>query len=320
LKPNLDDNFIYLENIYAAYLLVGEKFGDFSAQAGIRSEYSDISTELTKTNYTNPRDYINFFPSLNFGYNFNAFNSFQLSFAQRIERPRFRFLMPFSNFSDPRNFWQGNPDLDPEFTDSYEATYLYEYDKGSILTSLYSRMSTNIIQRVTRLDSTGFTTISPDNIGTRNSFGLEFNLDRKLTEWLEVNANANFFRAITDGDESVNNLDADTYTWNGRLSTQFNDIFGVDFQFNFNYEAPQEIPQGRLKQIWYLDLAASYDLSEDATLTLSGRDVFSTRMRRMVMQDETFYFDQDFQWRGGVITLNFNYRINSDKKDFKDDL
>lgn len=311
VTSNFNDNFIYLENIYAAYMIVGEKFGNFSAQSGLRAEYSDIGTELTKSNYMNPREYLDFFPSLNFGYEFNEFNSFQLAYSRRIERPRFRFLMPFSNFTDPRNFWQGNPDLDPEYTHSYEATYLYEFALGSFLSSIYARNSTNIIQRVTRLDSAGFSTISPDNIGIRNSYGLEINWDRQLTDWFEFNANANFFRAITDGNESVNNLDADTYTWTGRITTKFKNIFGIDFQLNFNYKAPQEIPQGRMKQIWYLDLAANYDLSENASLTLSGRDVFSTRMRRMVQQDETFYFDQDFQWRGGVITLNFNYKIEA---------
>ena len=134
-----NNNFIYLEDIYAAYMMAGNKLNNFSYQFGIRSEYSDIKTELTETNETNPRTYFNFFPSAHFSYKLNQANSVQLSYARRIQRPRFRFLMPISSFTDNRNFWFGNPDLDPEFSDSYETGHLYNWEKGSILSSIYYR-------------------------------------------------------------------------------------------------------------------------------------------------------------------------------------
>lgn len=313
-----DDNFIYYENIYAAYIMAGEKFGKFSFQGGLRTEYSDIETLLLISEYDNPRDYMNLFPSFHSSYQIADMTDIQISYARRIQRPRFRHLMPFSSYTDPRNFYNGNPDLDPEFTDSFEAGFLTDWSNGSFLSSAYYRASTNIIQRVTTLDSAGFTSIRPENIGTRDSYGIEFNLSYEPIKKLTFTANANFFRAITNGNESVNNLDADTYTWTGQFSAKTNTFYDIDFQFNLNYNAPQDIPQGRIKQIWWLDFAASKDiLNDQATLTFSGRDVFSTRMRRMIMQDVTFYFDQDFQWRAGAVTLTFNYRLNSEKNDPK---
>jgi outer membrane receptor protein involved in Fe transport len=322
----LDYQFIYFENIYANYILIGEKFGEFSAQAGLRSEYSDIITEYENTDYKNPREYHDLFPSLNFGYQIADFSQLQLAYSRRINRPRFRSLMPFSSFSDPRNFRLGNPDLDPEYTNSYEANYLQDWNKASLLGGFYFRDSKNIIQRVTRLDSIGgadsaaYFSISPDNVGVRQSYGIELNFDSEIFSWMDLNVNLNMFRAITDGNASVENLDADTYSWNTRISNKIKAPYGVDIQFNFNYEAPQDIPQGRLKQVWYLDFSASRNIGDNATLTLSGRDVFSTRMRRMQMRDQTFVFDQDFQWRGGVITLNFNYRINREPEKISDGL
>lgn len=309
-----NDNFVYNENIYASYLMIGEKFSKVSAQAGLRAELSDIETQLLKSGYVYPRFYLDFFPSLNLGYELFDFNTLQFSYARRIQRPRFRSLMPFSSFTDPRNFYQGNPDLNPEYTDSYELGFLKDWEKGSLLTSLFYRNSVGVIQRVTRLDSVGFSTIQPENIGTRNNWGVELNLSIEALDSWDINANTNIFRQIIDGNSEVANLDADAFTWTAQITSKHDLFYGINFQFNINYNAPQEIPQGRIREIWWVDFAASKDILDNtASFTLSGRDVFSTRMRRMTMQDPTFFFDQDFQWRAGVVTLTFNYRINAKK-------
>src|SRR5690606_33986068 len=121
---SLDNDFEYTETIYAGYLMYGNQIGNFSYQAGVRAEYSDIGTQLIKSNYNNDRDYLDFFPSVHMGYKLDDLNSLQLTYSRRLSRPRFRSLLPFSNFSDNRNFYRGNPDLDPEYTDSYEAGFL----------------------------------------------------------------------------------------------------------------------------------------------------------------------------------------------------
>ena len=40
------NNLVYTERIHAAYMMANNTYGKFSAQAGIRGELSDISTEL----------------------------------------------------------------------------------------------------------------------------------------------------------------------------------------------------------------------------------------------------------------------------------
>lgn len=314
---NFNNNFIYNEDIYAAYIITGNKLDDFSWQFGLRSEYSDIGTELTKTGYSNPRNYFNFFPSAHFAYKFSANNSLQLSYARRIQRPGFRDLMPISSFSDNRNFYIGNPDLDPEFADSYETGNLYTWEKGSILTSAYYRYSTNIIQRVTYLNENGVTNISPFNIGTRNDLGFEFNITYSPFKWLNLNSNINTFNVKIDGNSSVSNLSSESWATNLRLNSKIKMFWGIDFSFNYNYRGPMDIPQGKLKDVWFIDFALSKDILENLTVTATGSDVFSTRMRRMITRDVNYYYNQDFQWRGGLFTLSFSYRLNQDKKQTK---
>lgn len=309
-----NNNFIYFEDIYAAYIMAGNKLNNFSYQFGLRTEYSDIRTELTRTNESNPRTYFNFFPSAHLSYKFNPSNSVQLSYARRIQRPRFRFLMPISSFSDNRNFWFGNPDLDPEFSDSYETGYLYNWEKGSILSSIYYRYSTDVIQRVTYINDEGITIISPFNIGTQNDIGTELNLSYDPYKWLKFNANFNVFKVNIVGNAFVGNLDAQSWTTNAKLNSKVKLFWGMDFSLNYNYRGPMRIPQGRIKEIWFVDVALSKDVLNNLTVTFTGSDVFSTRMRRLITQDVDYYFDQDFQWRRGLFTLSVNYRINQEKK------
>lgn len=309
-----NNNFVYYENIIAAYVMAGNQMEQFGWQLGVRSEYSDITTELLRTDYRNQRDYLNFFPSAHFNYKLDLQHSLQASYSARIQRPWFRRLMPFSSFTDSRNIWGGNPDLNPEYSDSYELGYLFNWESGSILSNVYYRHSTDIIQSVAYIDSTGLTQIRPANAGIQDSYGVEFNLSNDITDWWSTNANFNLFASTITGNSSVYNLNSEYFSWNTRLSSKMK-FAGFNFQTTFAYRAPEDTPQGENLSMWWLDFGLSKDiLDNNATLTLSGNDIFSTRRRRSIVNGETFYRESDFQWRAGQVTLTFSYRINQAKQ------
>ncbi len=325
--PNLDNELAYKENIHAAYVMLGNKTGRFSYQAGLRTEYSDIKTELLETNESNPRDYLNFFPSFHLGYEFGNNNTFQLSYSRRITRPRFWFLLPFFTFSDSRNRFTGNPDLDPEYTDAYEMGYLKNFEKGTFLSSLYYRYKTDVITRIilTDLESgTGNTNIFPVNLATEDAYGMEFNLSYSFTQKWRVNANLNAFRAVTDGtytyladtgEEVTVDLESNGWTWRSRISTKIKLPQGLDFQTSLNYRAPLQRPQGKSLSVYAWDMAFAKDiLKGNGTLTLSGKDLMNSRKRRIIIDTDDLYSETEFQWRARQILLTFNYRLNQKKR------
>lgn len=313
--PDFNNNFIYDENIHAAYVMAGNQTGRFAYQGGMRVEYSQIRTELIETNESNPRDYFNLFPSAHFSYELNEKQTFQLSYSRRISRPRFRHLLPFTSFSDNRNIHAGNPDLDPEFTHSTEVGYLRYFNLGSILSSIYYRHRTGVIQRVSVPKSDGTTTRLPVNLATQDAFGLEFNVNIKPLKNWKLSGNFNFYRAITSGSYEGFDLDADTYTWNGRLTSKSTLLKSWELQLTFDYRAPENSPQGRTLARYMLDFGIEKDiLKRKGTLILSGRDLFNTRFYRWITETEGFYAESDFQWRARQITLTFSYRLNQEKK------
>ncbi|MER3329099.1 MAG: outer membrane beta-barrel protein, partial [Candidatus Kapaibacterium sp.] len=150
--------------------------------------------------------------------------------------------------------------------------------------------------------------------GIQNAYGVEFNISNDITEWWNTNLNFNLYSATITGNESVYNLNSEFFSWNTRFSSKMN-YSGYNFQITGNYRAPEDTPQGETLSMWWLDFGLSTDiLDNNATLTLSGQDVFSTRLRRSIVNGETFYRESDYQWRAGQVTLTFNYRINQAKK------
>lgn len=315
----LDDftnHFTYEEQIIAAYALFGNDVGRYSYQLGLRSEISDIQTLLKETNENNKNNYIDLFPSAHFTYKLTEADNLQVSYSRRIRRPGFRQLNPFRTFTDNRNFWTGNPDLRPVYTNSFEFGYLRYWKKASFNANTYYRHSTDVFQRIERVDdSTGISYTRPENFAKNDAYGLELIGMASPIKWWNLNASLNFFRSMTEGEAYDIFYTTDNYTWTGRMTNRFSIRKGFDLQLAGNYMGKMDTPQGKRLPQWSMDLGASLDvLKNNGTLTLNVRDVFNTRAHAFETFGENFYSKMDFRWSSTVVTLNFNYRINQQKK------
>lgn len=310
-----DNHFVYNEFIQGAYGIFGGQWKWFSLQTGIRSEYSDVTTKLVATGEKNRRNYINFFPSAHLSFELDSTNTIQVSYSRRITRPRFRHLLPFYSYSDPRDFYQGNPNLQPEFTDSYELGYLTYFKVGSIMTSFYYRHKTDVVERITVADSTtGLSSSFPINLSTQNAYGIELNLNFNFFDWWQLNGSGNFYRAMTNGSYQGQELSSDTYTFQMNWNTNFKFLKIVKTQVSFNYRAPRITTQGRRAAVYFFNAGVGVQLFKGkGNLSFNARDIFNTRIFQSVTESEYFYKDSDFQWRSRQFTLNFTYRLNGGK-------
>ncbi|HNP95354.1 MAG TPA: outer membrane beta-barrel family protein [Cyclobacteriaceae bacterium] len=312
--PNFSNKFTYNEDVHALYSIYENKMVKWGYQVGLRVEQTNITTFQRETNETNYKDYLNAFPSAFVTYNLDNMRTLQASYSRRLSRPRFWYLNPFSSYSDPRNIRTGNTDLNPEYTDSYELGVLNNLKKSSVYVGGYYRYSTGVIDRIqTSVD--GINTIStPRNIGIENAYGIEANFSTDPTDWLNLNGNANFYRAITKGRYNDITLDRDTYTARFRLNSKIK-INKIDFQVSGNYMAPERQTQGTRKSLYYMDLGANMDVMKGkGTINLSVRDLFNSRKYRGTTITSNFTESSKFQWRSRQIRLSFSYRLNQKKK------
>ena len=309
--PNFDDNLEYEENVYAAYVIGATKLWDLiNVQAGLRTEYSDIRASLLKSGQDNEQNYLSLFPSASVSYEFNQSTQLQVSYSRRLSRPYFRRLLPFSSLRDRRNISQGNPNLRPEFTNSYEAGILRYLDKGSFLSSLYYRRTTGVITRITLPGENGTSLRFPINLAERDAYGVEFTFSYDWFDWWSINADLNFFRSLLNGSYEGVDYSADAFTWNGRIDSKM--TFGkFEIQPSFNYRGPRNTPQGRRLSSYALNVGIAMELFDGrGDLIVSGRDLFNTRVRRSIIDLPDFESESSFQWRQTQsINVSFNYRL-----------
>jgi len=311
---SLDNVFVYDENIHAAYGIVGNKTNKFSYQAGLRAEWTDVKTTLEETNEVNPRKYAKLFPSVHLTYDLPKENAIQVSYSRRVRRPFYNDLSPFMTISDKRNFFSGNPDLNPEFSNVYELGHIKYFDKGSFSSAVYYRDTKDKIERIRAVDEQGFSTTLPQNLLSEQAMGVEFSSSYSPTSWWKLDFNFNLFHAEIDGTNIVETYKASTDSWFVRQTSRFTLPKNFDIQIRGNYEAPQNTAQGKRKALYYVDLAMSKDILKGrGTINFNVLDIFNTRRVRSISEGMNFYTESNFQARRRQFNLTFNYRIKQTK-------
>ncbi len=312
---DVSNHLIYDENIYAGYFTFSNLLNDtWSYQIGLRGEYSDITTEYRETNEINERDYFDLFPSAFLTYEITPVNSIQASYSRRLMRPHHWFLIPFWNYTDSRNIRRGNPNLDPEYSNSFEIGHLFHTDKGSVSSSVYYRHSTGVIEWFETTE--GDVIVSqPYNIGDADHYGFEFEVMYQLMKRLNMQASMNIYQSQSSGSFGGVSYDREFLTWFSRASTRWQFTKTSQLQLRFFYMGPRELLQSERDPIYALDLGLSQNfLDNNLTLAFNVRDLFDTRKRNMKTTTDTFYSDSEFQWRGRTFMLNLTYRFNQDER------
>ncbi|MGK7371254.1 MAG: TonB-dependent receptor domain-containing protein [Candidatus Halalkalibacterium sp. M3_1C_030] len=310
--PAFNDNFKYLENVNAAFAILGTEWGDFSGQVGLRLENTRIRTEVKSTGQVNNQNYVNLFPSAFLNYAFNEQQSVQISYSRRLSRPWSRSLIPFVDFDDPRSQFTGNPNLKPEFSNSYEAGYLHYWDTGSLLTSFYYRYRTDVIERITEQNQ-GVIRIFPINLATEESWGIEFSADQEIANALNLSLNANLFRSNSDGSYQGQVFSSEAEIAQGRLQLRWDVTDTWKFQTSMRYQGPRETTQGTREGMTMIDSGISKEfMNGKALLSLNVRDLLNAQnFQNTVTTDGNpnteFYSQREFSWSSRSASINFQY-------------
>lgn len=316
--PSLTNNFIYEEDVIGAYGIISREIEQWGYQLGLRTEYTGITTELITNGGTNDRDFFNFFPSAFISFKPTETTTLQASYSRRIRRPGFWELNPFFTFSDRRMQWAGNPDLNPELTDSYEVGYLKYWEKGNVGGSVYYRYTGNTIQRLQtagQIDGEDVIFRQPFNVGTEQNIGLELNWAYTAIRKLKLDGSFNAYRFDTDGSSLTEDLSVDAWTYQGNVNARWSFWNNADFQVRTRHRGARLTLQGSRKAITMVDLGFSKDfLQDDMTLSISVRDLFNQRKRIFETDTEELYESGEFQWRARTAIATLSYRINTKKK------
>ena len=344
VKLPLSNNYTYSEMINAAYVTYSYKKNDFSYQVGVRFEQSKFDGQLVdssyKFGYNFPGSLKNIwdalFPSFFITQKLSETDELQFNFTRRIRRPRFWQLYPNVDINDPLNIRQGNPELQPEFINSFELNYSKDFSKANLLSVLYFRNNPRDITQYSdtitaaQYQQLNNAAIDPDailntyiNANTTNRYGAEFTLQYKAAKNLEITPTVNLqYRTVK---AKVKNLDLSNkgFNWEAKLITNYKITTpspsfwdNLSFQLIGNYESPRVIPQGKRLEELDVDFAVKKDFLRDkkASLTFAINDVFNSRRWGAIYDTERYYQESYRRWRVRTFRLSFTYKFGD--KDF----
>ena len=322
---NQSNLFQYKEQISALYTQYGVKVDEkYSFLLGLRLENTLKNVnQLTIQDFTKIDD-TGLFPTFNFGLEFGDDETLTFGYNRRIRRPWSRFINPFPTKISPILIWQGNPYLDPTYSNNLDLGYVKKYESSfTVNTSAYFQKSTNSINTI--IEETGeyaningvdvpIVVRTPINLSTNERFGFELNLSyRKGRKW-NINSNFNLFQNKVEG--TYNNIvyDSENVSWSFRLNNKVTLPGKVDWQTRMNVRGPNETAVSKSDGDFSIDLAFSKELFKDnATLTLNIKDLLDQRGWRNETFNDNFYNDFEYRWSQRSTTLNFTYRFNQKK-------
>lgn len=308
----VSENFTFFENVNALYSIYSGNAGDFTYNMGLRLENTRIKTELDQTGEGSDQNYLNLFPSAFLSYTISQQNSLQLSYSRRISRPWSRFLLPFTEINDSRNRSVGNPNLSPEFGNSFELGYLRRWDSGSVLTSVYYRHRTGVIERISTIDGNGITTRRPINLATEDSWGIEFSADQDLFKTLSLSGSFNLYQSNSEGDFEGMTYNSESESFTSRLRLRWRFLESWNFQSNIYYRGARQTTQGQESGDAYVGSGISKELfSGKATISLNARDLFNSRQSDREIINPNSYTNNRYSWSSRSFRLNFRYNFST---------
>ena len=326
-NTDLSNILAYTENVNAAYTQFGKKIDKFSYLLGLRMEHSNIIIDQRTTNVKVEKNYADWFPTVNLSYEMNEKENVTLGFSRRIRRPRGWSLNPFPSRSSITFFRQGNPDLDPSYSNTFDLGYLKRWEKFTFNGSVYFQKSTQNIERITEetgdlveVTANGSTTLVPAlrsisvNLSENNRIGTEFTLTYTPSRKVRLSGNFNIFNSQTIGDYAGKNFDAEIISWFSRINASVKLPGGFDTQLRAFYFGPRANAQTATKGVFSLSGAINKTiLKKKGTLSLRASDLLNSRRRKSTTTSENFSTYTEFQWRIPSYVLTFTYKINESK-------
>lgn len=305
-NANLTNIFEFTQNVLGVYgtgAYEGEKWG---LKLGLRVENTDLSTFLVNTSETNDRNFTNFFPTLHTSYKLTEKVSMQAGYSRRIFRPRLWDLNPFFNIRNNFSVRTGNPNLLPEFTDSYELASIYIFGKTSLNFSVFYRYTTDVVERVSTFEN-NVSTFKPLNIGTNRSTGIELNGKYEATKWLTLTGDFNYNYFNREGELEATSFDFNGDQWSSKMTAKLKLPADFDFEITGNYQSRFKTVQSERADMLFADLGLRKKiLKGKGVFNFSIRDIFVSRIQETVTNQPSFYL-YNRELRGRFVTFGFSY-------------
>lgn len=325
------NRFSYRNDIHALYATGNLKLGRVGVMAGLRGEYWRVRTESWSWEQEHDaslrdkpykKDFFQLFPSLFLSYQLTESQQLQVNYTRRLRRPWGGQLNPFRNTSDATMVSFGNPELTPEYSNSFSLNYLKTWTEHSLLVSAYYRPTSDVMERITYKSAVdGLMYQTHFNVAKSLSTGLEVTAKNKLFRILDLSTSANFYYyklngySFTIDDQTITDPGNHNFTWNARVQASLMLPYGISFQATGKYRSRQTIAQGYRRGNGSLDVGLRKSfLNRSVVVALNCRDLLNSRKWKSYTSSDTFINDQEHWHNGRTVRLTVTWNFGNMKQ------
>ncbi|MEG0925468.1 TonB-dependent receptor [Chryseobacterium sp.] len=310
----------FIPAVYGNYIFENEKW---EAELGLRLEYVRIEYDVNPNHPTYKSDGYNYtqpFPNFRLAYKLNDHNKLSIFYNRRVDRPNEVDIRIFPKYDDAEIIKVGNPALRPQFTNSIELGYKYNWDNGYLYSALYHRFANGTITRIssTVLGSNLIYAIF-QNAGRSYNTGLEAIWNQKVSDVYSFNINGNVYRnqinafSVQNLYPKANIFSADkqsAVSGNVKLNNIFHFSKGLDAQITAVYLAPDIIPQGKIKARFTMDIGLKKAIQKGkGELFLNASDLLNTMVIKKNIQGMGFAYTSNDYYETQVVRLGYSYKF-----------
>jgi iron complex outermembrane receptor protein len=310
-SPAFSNTFIYNENINSAYVNYSGKVGKIGLIAGLRAEQTNSKGSSLTTMSSVKKNYVDWFPQVQLSYTVNDKNDLNLSFNRGINRAMYGFINPFLSYVDLYDYYAGNPNLLPQYSNKLELTHTYN---KTFQTVLYGTVTTDFydLRALQQNDSSKVSITTTKNFGTYSVLGLRINTPAAFNAW---------WSAVFSLDASYQRIKA--YAENGNLNKGTQDIIFSSIQtfqisntltaeLSGKYESPNFYGIGKFKANYWVNAAISKQvLNKNGTIRAGISDIFNTHRDRSTIRYQNLNMMIYDKVETRIFRIGFTYRFGN---------
>ena len=313
-RDDIYNTFYFQEGVNSIYAILSQSWNNFEAQAGVRGEHTHTVLRSSVEGADRTKNRLDFFPSVHLGYNFPNGHRLLASYSRRTTRPQLYYMEPYITYRDFYTAEIGNPDIRPEYINSFELNYQKSFGENSVSATLFHRSRKDKIERLRVPYSAGVTLDSMANVGHDYSTGLELSLNLHPVRWWNTTVNGNLYHYKVKNEQAAGG--------NTSTSTNYdilwNNLFDLGkytrLQLDGSFVGPSVTTQGRTDAYWYANLAVRQQLfNRRLTATLAFRDIFRSAKYVSDIQTADLRSLTRIKPKYPQITLTLSWTFNSYK-------
>ena len=320
--PTQSNEFNYDENTQAIYINGTKKLNEkWETQLGFRLENTQTEGVSKTLNQKNTNSYAKLFPTFYLTYTPNEKNSFSINYNKRINRPSYNRLNPFRWYSNPFSYTEGNPFLQPSFSNNLELNYTFNDNWSN---SIYYSHTDNGFEQITIVDNTdNIQKTIAQNFFKTTIIGISESYTYNKLKWLSTTFSFDWNYSKSESLIPITNQNLNGSNAYFSTSNDFNLNKNKTLLFNFSYWYNFKGTSDLDKNNAYSQLDASikyFAFDKKLQISFNANDILSTNrpiytsFTNNIQIDYKNYYDVRL-FRLSLVYKFGNKNINVEKKE-----